>query len=493
MAETTHTAYRAAIARLGAADDVVARVLDVAGVRHLGLDALLRLSAVAWSDDVATACVECSVAPRLLLNPCYVEAYCHDHRALAFLILHELAHVSLGHTGLHTRVTPVQNVAFDALINATLLQGLAEQGLMAEGWDGLVTSFYAADHAPAFLLRPPPGWPDTPDWNASAGVSRRLRDIHRRLYERVVIDTASHSASMHRLEAVTYGEIINALTDTPNGAALADDMLGQLLGAHGVTTTERVQTSGGRDALAATLLGEVLVQLPRSPSAAQGMGGNPFALRLDGERDHRLVLALRTLLYRALIVGAGERRRETDVRTMVLVDSSHDRRVHVRRHLARSLGAPAPLLHRSEVAIHRLRPAGAAAIYLDVSGSMGDLVHRLHAALVPLRRLLAADVYVFSTTVERYTRQAFVRGRVQTMGGTDITPVLQHLTTLASTGAVRRALVLTDGYVGTPSAKVQRAFTASRAALHVGIVGHGTGDHAPWAASVTRLDAERAL
>lgn len=493
MAETTHAAYRAATARLGSADDVVARVLDVAGVRHLGLDALLRLSAVAWSDDVSTACVECSLAPRLLLNPCYVEAYCRDPRALAFLILHELAHVSLGHTGLHTRVTPVQNVAFDALINATLLQGLAEQGRMAEGWDGLVTSFYAVDDAPAFLLRPPPGWPEAPDWNASAGVSRPLRDIHRRLYERVVIETASHGASMTRLESVTYGEITEALMDTPNGTALADAMRDRLLGAHGVTATERAQTSGGRDALAATLLREVLVQLPRTPSGAHGKGGDPFALRLAGTGDDRLVRALRMLLHRALIEGPGERRFELDVRTMVSADPSHDRRVHVRRHLARSLGAPLPLLHRSEGAFHRLRPAGTAAIYLDVSGSMGDMVHRLHAALVPLRRLLAADVYVFSTTVERYTREAFLRGRVQTTGGTDITPVLEHLTALVATGAVRRALVLTDGYVGTPNAAVRRAFTVSRAALHVGIVGQGTADRAPWAASVTRLDAERAL
>jgi predicted metal-dependent peptidase len=140
----------------------------------------------------------------------------------------------------------------------------------------------------------------------------------------------------------------------------------------------------------------------------------------------------------------------------------------------------------------RRRPAGAAAIYLDVSGSMGDEVHRLHAAVVPLRRLLAAEVYVFSTTVERYTRDAFIRGRVQTTGGTDITPVLKHLTALATSGTVRRALVLTDGYVGTPSKAVQRAFQTSAAVLHVGIVGHGTADRAPWAASVTRLDADRA-
>ena len=144
------------------------------------------------------------------------------------------------------------------------------------------------------------------------------------------------------------------------------------------------------------------------------------------------------------------------------------------------------MLHR------RLRTAGAAAIYLDVSGSMGDAVHRLHAALVPLRRLLAAQVYTFSTTVEPYARDAFVRGRVQTTGGTDITPVLTHLTTLATKGALQRALLLTDGEVGAPSAAVLKAFRSSAAQLHVGIVGHGTMTKAPWAASVTRLPSQPA-
>lgn len=493
MPDTHHAAYRAAITQLGAADDVLARVLDLTGVRHLGLDALLRLSGVAWSDDVATACVECSVAPRLLLNPCFVASQCADPRALAFLILHELAHVSLGHTGLHTRVTPAQNVAFDALINASLLHGLAEQGRVADGWDALVTSYYAADRSPEFLLRPPSGWPDNPNWTASEQLPRRLRAIHRRLYSQAQVKTSAGGATASRLESVTYGEIIAAVTsDVACDGEQTDDIRERLLGAHGATATEQARTSGGRDALAATLLADVLARLPQDPSAARGSEGDPVALRLAGATDERLVRELRTLLRRALIEDDSERRFERDVRSVITVDPSHDRRAHVRRYLARSFGAPDPLLHRGEVLTRRLRPAGAAVIYLDVSGSMGGMVHRLHAALVPLRRLLAAEVYVFSTTVERYSRDAFISGRVQTTGGTDITPVLKHLTALATSGTVRRALVLTDGYVGTPSKAVQRSFQTSAAVLHVGIVGHGKADRAPWAASVTRLDADRA-
>ena len=493
MPDMTPAAYRDAIATLGSADDVVARVLDVAGVRDLGLDALLRLSGVAWSEDVATACVECSTSPRLLINPCFVAAHCTEPRALAFLMLHELAHVSLGHTGLHTRVTPAQHVAFDALINATLLQGLADRDRAVDGWDALVTTYYAAHRSPEFLLRPPPGWPETPDWTASASLPRRLRAIHRRLYSRARGRTSAAGARSNRLESVTHGEIVAAVsTYTIRDGQDANDLRERLLGAHGSTATEGANTSGGRDTFAATLLAGVLARLPQAPSAHRGAGGDPVALRLAGERHDRLVRELRTLLHRALIDDPGTRRFEPDVRDVIAVDPSRDRRAHVRRHLARALGAPDPLLHRGEIITRRARPAGTAAIYLDVSGSMGDMVHRLHAALVPLRRLLAAEVYVFSTTVEGYTRDAFIRGRVQTTGGTDITPVLTHLTAMATAGTMYRALVLTDGCVGTPRSKVQRAFQQSGAVLHVGIVGPGLLDSAPWAASVTRLDADHA-
>ena len=133
-------ASRAARERLGDADVLVARILEVREARSLALDALLRLSAVAWADDVATACVECSATPRLLLNPRFIEERCDTPQKLAFLLLHELAHVSLGHTGLHTRITAVQNVAFDAVINASLLQGMLQSGYPIDGWDALVVA-----------------------------------------------------------------------------------------------------------------------------------------------------------------------------------------------------------------------------------------------------------------------------------------------------------------------------------------------------------------
>lgn len=497
MRPADRPSYLAAVDRLGDADAVIARVLDVAGVRQFALDALLRLSGVEWSDQVGTACVECVDSPRLLLNPCFIESHCQVPRALAFLLLHELAHVSLGHTGLHARVTPIQNVAFDAFINASLLQGIVNEGRLADRWDALVTTVYAADRSPEFILRPPPCWPDAPDWEASANLPSVLRTLHQRLYDRAPSGVADGGTERDRWLSVTYGELIRALTaeqmatngdgdDTPDGV---DGVADRLLGAHGATETERAATSGGRDANAAAALGEVLAQLPRDPAANRADGGDPFDIQLGGRCDDQLMVQLRALIRRALVDGGDSQQWQVESRSIWTVDPSRDRRAHVRRHVSRAMGTSAPMLFHGATTQRRPRVFGGAAIYLDVSGSMGDWVNRLHAALIPLRRLLAPQLFVFSTDVCAYSRDAFVRGRVRSTGGTDITPVLRHLLTHAAPRKIERALLLTDGYVGTPARALAREFIARKIALHVGLVGTCRMDTPPWAASITTLKA----
>ena len=491
-AATEREASRAARARLGDVDVLVAQVLEVAGARSLALDALLRLSEVAWADDVATACVECGSSPRLLLNPRFVEAHCDTPCKLGFLLLHELAHISLGHSGLHTRVTAQQNVAFDAVINASLLQGMLGYGRAIDGWDALPVSHYDATRSPEFILRPPPGWPQATDWSASAGCPDVLREIHRRLYGRRMFQSGySHSIEPEQNETVTYGEIVRAL-----GAAGAMDLfdsasaevvLGRLLGAHGCTEGERAITSGARDVLAADMMAEVLSKLPceRLPDRTDGKG--IFTMRVQGRRDDPLVTALRQLMRRALLGGGDQRRWEVQHVPMHTPDPTRDRRAHVRRHAARLLGAPPPLIFTGETTRRRPRLEGATAIYLDVSGSMGNWIEKLHAALVPLRRQLAPRLFAFSTVVDELSRADFLRGRLCTTGGTSITPVLEHLTKEARAGRVRTALLLTDGYVGPPGRVALQKFVASGARLHVGLTAEGVLAQQKWTASITKL------
>jgi len=478
----------AAARRLGPAACLVEGVLDLAGARSLALDALLSVASVEWSAEIGTACVECAERPRMLLNPAFVERHCATRERLAMLLLHELSHISLGHTRLYPRATEVHNLAFDAVINASLLRGFEAAGIDAGGYAALLEEIYGAGESPWFLLRPPPEWPTAPDWEASAGSDPRLREIHRRLYS---------PRGVRDAHGVTYTEIITALAecgatgDAPGQGS--EDLLERLLGSHGRTETERAAETSGRDARATELLGASISALNGLRGA--GEGGEAFVQRVERLRSERaLVRALSDLLVRVFVVdGDGRPRWREEPVSTVSPDPSRDRRAHVRRAAARVLGAPAPLLFSSP-SVRRRPDRRSARVYLDVSGSMIGLLERLHAALVPLRRLLAAEVFVFSTEVIPVSRAAFVRGDLPSTGGTSIEPVLRHLAADSRRpgrnghGGRRRALVLTDGYFASPSAPAARSILDGGHEIHLAVLGCGPlHEHERWVAGATRL------
>jgi hypothetical protein len=346
------------------------------------------------------------------------------------LLLHELSHISLGHTRLFPRPTPLHNLAFDAVINASLLRSLARRGIDAGGYAALVEETYGADEAPLFLLRPPPGWPRRSDWSASEGCPEPLREVHRRLY-------AGPWGKREALGEVTYGEILNALAQTV-GQAAGEALLGRLLGAHGATALERSAQSSGRDVRAAELLGDVMRALAADGGPGAGSGSEPYLREIERrERERALEHALTRLLARVFLEGQAGTTRWIPERVPALSpDPSRDRRAATRRAAARLLGAPAPLLFHTEVL--RYRPERRSAlVYLDVSGSMNGLLERLHAALVPLRRRLAPEILAFSTRVVPVAQSAFVAGRLPTTGGTSIEPVLAHLCDAAKRQSAR--------------------------------------------------------
>jgi hypothetical protein len=85
--------------------------------------------------------------------------------------------------------------------------------------------------------------------------------------------------------------------------------------------------------------------------------------------------------------------------------------------------------------------------YLDVSGSTAGLLPHLLALLLRPAVSRQLRVFQFSTIVEELPVARLRQGALETTYGTDIDPVLEHL---LARPRVRRALLLTDGYTGTP-------------------------------------------
>ena len=96
------------------------RIFNVLPSATYQMEKLFGLFDIEFSDETETACVECRTTPRLLLNKGFLDEYCRDDGDLFLLILHELYHVILGHTRLFPRVTPIDNIVFDAVINSML-------------------------------------------------------------------------------------------------------------------------------------------------------------------------------------------------------------------------------------------------------------------------------------------------------------------------------------------------------------------------------------
>jgi hypothetical protein len=143
--------------------------------------------------------------------------------------------------------------------------------------------------------------------------------------------------------------------------------------------------------------------------------------------------------------GAGLLRPDTGpVETVVPWRTGRDRRAGV----AAAAGLE-PLFDAASLSVRRPARRERAHVYLDVSGSMDAVLPVLYAALRPLLPWLAERVHLFSTAVVEVPAQAIRRGVVTTTGGTAIGCVTAHM--LAQ--RVRRALVVTDGWVGAVPAR----------------------------------------
>ena len=197
--------------------------------------------------------------------------------------------------------------------------------------------------------------------------------------------------------------------------------------------------------------------------------------------------ALRRAIGRALRPGGGAPRPGVEVDTersaMGVVPDGRDRTAAARR----LLGASSLLWRRPEESrARRSQGRFRAHAYLDVSGSMDGLLPVLLGLLAPHAAAGRVEVFQFSTRVVPLPAADLRRGRLTTTGGTDLGPALRHALEVPG---LRRALVVTDGYVGTLPDDLVRQVRQAGIAVHVVLSGPtATPEHiAPVAATVTVL------
>ncbi|MDP3735235.1 MAG: hypothetical protein Q8R39_02285 [bacterium] len=423
------------------------RILAAFPAGHYALDAFFRLTDIVVTDRVDTAAVECVAAPRMLVNGQFVSKHCATDEHLFMLILHELHHVLMGHTTLFKRTTVLDNIAFDAVINAILSQLFREPMYYS-----FFQKLYKPDRLPDALLRPPDGWPK--EWDIPMSLPKPVSEMIRVLYS---------EASGTYKEVYDLFKKDTALKEHLAGAGIPLDGRGQdgtlgtggdaqcpLLGDH---SPEGIVGRGESAANSPALEGAVrsIVEkwpMPPDPIRGRSSGRELREILLEKVKTPPTAQRILERLIRKMVeegpAGGVTRYTLQDVDRTIEhpLPTLRDRRALV----AASFGWQ-PLVYRTSLEIRRRRKErGITSVYVDVSGSVARYRSLMASLVKPYVLRKRARLFVFSEVVDAVTPDALKRGIYKTTDGTDAVCIWKH----ASENGFRKIVVLTDGYVGKP-------------------------------------------
>lgn len=412
------------------------RIYDSFPVAQPAFAKLLGLLDITASREVPTAAVTVGGRSRLRINPDFVAAKCLSAFDLSMLVLHELYHVVLGHTRLFGRVTALRNWAFDAVINAQLSQLFPDPSQTA-----LFRRCYRPDVFPECLLRPPEGWRTADEAWPLTGIAG---DVHRALYT----DNSVSYEDLFRL--------LQSLGGTGEGGEGGKFGIDGLLGNHdpeaGITDPDLLRE-----------IRDIIAQWPLVEKRSGRDQGQELAReKLQLRRKHNAAVGiLRRALATLADVGAegtlSPRMLFTPTDTVLPYRSRIDRRAELA-----AMWGNEPIYFNATSTLTGLARSERVHVYLDVSGSMDGVVRALYEALLPLLDKVAPKVHLFSTAISDISHAQLSRGVLDTTGGTTIDVVTAHILK----EKVKRALIVTDGWVGgIPSSHVEK-LNRTRTKLH---------------------------
>lgn len=416
------------------------------------LETFCRLAGIVVSEKIPTAAVECTYRPRLLINPNFVEKYCQRDEHLFLLVMHELWHITLAHTRMYPRATKAHNIAFDAIINA----GLSRM-FPAPEYRGFFESVNPVEDFPQVLLRPPKGWPHTPEYPENIGPVGTTQ-IVKRLYP----------PENKTVQPPFYEEILALLRQyaKENGFLWEGDIV--LLGNHDDPDKEAKVMDN-------PLLKDIMKKVAKRWDKTKiignkkaGVGGDPELLMTEVERTtRRAQRVFSNTLKRCLNPNAGGQKRKAKqevegISGISVLPNARDRTASAKR----SLGAPTTLWnHPGTVKARVPNVPSKAYIYLDVSGSMREVLPHLLGLITPYVVRGQAEVFQFSTAIRPLPVKALKAGTINTSGGTNVNCVLEHL--LNAKPKIRKMLILTDGYTGYPDELFTQQAQAEHVRIHV--------------------------
>lgn len=493
--------------------EIRSRIFNVLPAASFQLEKLFGLLDIEYSDQTPTACVECRDTPKLLLNRQFVAEYCEDDGDLFLLILHELFHVILGHTRLFPRVDRIDNIAFDAVINALLANTVGKSVGVR-----LFTSTNQWEDFPARLLRPPPGWPHSIE-PALVYLPVEEARVIRLLYGK-------------QNDALTYHDLYALLRKSLGKNTDLDAPKIQIPGEQSSSgnepsprkTEDEPEPQGGQTdkketddepesepEFKATLLGnhdnpsesdslltETIRRIAegwppppfRIAGRDEGTSAKDFNLNREQKPGAAFIKAFKEVLRRCGVYsgrGPAVYRRELMLSEYVresVVPDERDRRINT----LRTITGRAPLIYRT--ADSQIRPRSKRVpvvhLYLDVSGSMSELLPYLTVACLEPFHRGELKLFAFSTVVSEVKGSDLTRATFANTQGTDINAVLIHAAAIPVKSRPKVILIVTDGYVGSARSDLLSEIAKVRT---VAALTHPPyeGDLKPWISERTQL------
>lgn len=421
--------------------EIINRLYNVLPIGTLQMQEFLKLFKIVITEDdkeVPTACITCDLRPIMILNQHFVDEYCKTDEHLYMLIMHELYHKILGHTTLFKRTNVIDNIVFDAVINAIL-----SRENPGEEYVSFFKNTNPSDKFPGCLLRPEA--PDTPN---------EAKELLKVLYES---DTG------------TYYEVYDLLRQKIKNINI--DNMYVLLGNHNYD--EKDDNKEMKE-----LIERIIEKWPRPPEAIIGrdMGRELEKKKVEMKRISKMKKEFKKFLLEAGIKnGLNNDRRITadnvkqDVESFV--PNFTDRRYVAKSELLDSVY----LFNKETDNIGKRKDINVKTyIYLDVSGSVYfDLKNMMPLLLKPYKNK-EIKMFTFSTIVSNTTYKDFNEGKINTTGGTDIKCVFEHLYSINKRKRPNKILILTDGYVGAINKSLRDRIKNEKTKIYVGLFANST-------------------
>jgi hypothetical protein len=217
---------------------------------------------------------------------------------------------------------------------------------------------------------------------------------------------------------------------------------------------------------------------PDRPLQGQDLGAQERERGFVADADPTASLrsGIRRLMRWTAIPGKKEVCRRS-IREMVCETTTFLPDWHDRSHEAREMAFGDALVYNTAVRLQRpsSRDNRQAFVYFDVSGSVAEEVPSVAQTLLPYCRGRLCTVHVFSTVVHPASARDLAARKFSSTGGTDIDCVLRHVLELPPRRRPRAAVIITDGFTGSPDATLAERYHAAGMRLFVGLVKSDSG------------------